>query len=360
MKRKLMAMILAGGMLVQLTACGQQAVEAPQNLLVEEEEEEAFPTTTAEYSDVTRTVKIRCNYTSTEKQELAFPMDGGLIKRVEVKMGDYVSAGQLLVELEVQELEERIEAMEYQVQSQELRLKQTQEMKAFELDSADIMFNYTFMTDKDKENLKEQKAGIEERYKTTLEDMTDQLTIQKQRLQQCREELESGQLYAEITGEITYLQNELQDTYSKKDRVVVTVSNLDACYFVAEGTDYAEYFREDVSHFISYRESGTEYSSEVVPAIMDQWNDKMYFKVVGEEIIASETNGTLILEIGHRENVLCVPEDAVHESDQGPFVYLVNGGLLEMRYVTVGLVGDDFTEITGGLEQGEIVALEEK
>lgn len=359
MKRKILAVMLAGGMLLTVTGCGQEAAEIPQTILVQEDEEEAYPTTTADYGDVVKNVTIRCNYTSIDKQELSFNKDGGLIQRVEVKMGDYVDAGQLLVALDVEDLEAQIEELEYQVKSQELKLQQTLEMKQFELDSAERMFGYTYQTQQDKDNLQDQKEGIEEKYKTTLEDMNDQLSTLKQRLQQNRRELDEGQLFADIAGEITYIESSILDTYSVKDRVVVTVSNLDECYFVTEDVEYKEYFSEGKSVNLTYRISGAEYSCEVTPALMDQWDEQMYFETT-EEMIASGTNGNISMELGRKENVLCVPEDAVHESDQGMFVYLEKDGLLEMRYVTVGLEGDTLVEITDGLEQGEIIALKTK
>lgn len=359
MKRRFLTVILAVGVLLTITGCGQQTVEVPQDILIQEDEEEAYPTTTVEPGDVVKNITIRCQYLSTDKQELSFPVNGKLIERVEVKLGDYVSAGKLLAALDIQDLEEQIEELEYQVETQELRIKQTEEMKAFDLDSAEVMFGYTYQTRKDREALENKKAGIEEQYKTTLEDMSDQLTLLKQRLQQAREEWDAGQLIADITGEITFIDAGMQDTYSVKDRVVVTVSNLDECYFITDTTDYSDFFHEGESFEIMYRISGDPYTCEAVPAHMDSWEEmgQMYFKPLEEEIIPSKTNGTITMELDRREQVLSVPKLAIHESDQGPFVYLVEDGLLEMRYVTIGLEGDTLVEITEGLKQGEVVAL---
>uniref|UniRef100_UPI0040576C07 efflux RND transporter periplasmic adaptor subunit n=1 Tax=Acetatifactor sp. TaxID=1872090 RepID=UPI0040576C07 len=357
MKRRILASLLVGGMLLSVTGCGQQTTDAPQNILVQEDEDAAYPTTTVDYGDVVKNIKVRCSYTSTDKQELSFGVDNKLIERVEVKMGDFVSAGELLVALDVENLEAQIEELEFQVKTQELKLQQTLEMKQFELESAERLYGYTAMTEQDQKNLTEQKENIEAQYKMTIEDMSDALSIQKQRLQQYLDELEAGQLIADRDGEITYLENGVEGTYSVKDRIVVTVSNLDACYFTTENTEYSECFEEGVSVTVVYRVSGKEYECEVVPALMDSWEEKMYFKPVDESLISSETDGTITMEYGRKENVLCVPADAIHESDNGLFVYLENNGLLEMRYVTVGLEGDTLVEITGGLEQGEIIAL---
>lgn len=356
MKRKICAVVLAGGMAIATASCGQQAEEV-QTVLVQEQETASYPTTTVEYGDIVKNVVLSCKYTSTEKQDLAFPVDGRLIARVEVELGDYVTEGQLLVALDVEDLEEMIDEAQFRVESQELRLKQAEEMKRFELDSAQILYEYTDKTDEDKKALEEKKEGIEESYKTKLEDMGDALSIQKKRLQQYRDELADGQLFAGMTGEVTYLRNSVLDTYSKKDEVVVTLSNHDTCYFTSDKIEYASCFQEGESVNLVYREAGKEYSCEVLPVLMDSWEERLYFKPVGDEIIPINTDATIALELDHKENVLCVPASAIHKSDNGLFVYLEKDGLLEMRYVTVGLEGDTLAEITDGLEQGEIIAL---
>lgn len=356
MRRKICAMALVGGMALVTASCGQQTDEV-QTVLVQEQETEAYPTTTVEYGDIVKDIVISCNYASTEKQDLAFLVDGKLIARLDAELGDYVTEGQLLAALDVEDLEEKIEEAEYQVKSQELKLKQTEEMKQFELDSARTLYEYTDKTDEDKKALQEKREGIEEGYKTRLEDMRDALALQKKRLQQYRQELTDGQLFAGMTGEVTYLRSSALDTFSKKDEIIITISNQDTCYFISESTEYASCFQEGVSVNLVYKEAGEEYTCEVVPALMDSWDEQMYFKPVGDEIIPINTDATIAMELERKENVLCVPTSAIHKSDNGLFVYLEKDGLLEMRYVTAGLEGDTLTEITDGLEQGERIAL---
>ncbi len=357
MKRRILAAILAGGMLFLSAGCNQQRVEETLPTLVPEEEEEAYPTATVEYGDVVKHIKVRCSYESTDRQELSFSIDNQLIERVEVKMGDYVSAGQLLAALDVANLEETIAVMEHQIQGMLLRKSQTEEMRAFELSSAERLYTYTNMTQQDRVDLQEKKDNIMEQYRSTLQDMTDQITLQQKRLEKYREELAAGCLYAQIDGEITYIDSNMKDTYSVKDRVVVTVSNLDEYYFIADDLEYAECFKDGVTVNVDYKDGSERCVSQVVPAKMDSWEEEMYFKPVGEEFIASKTKGTITMELARRDHVLCIPVDGVHESDKGLFVYLEKDGLLEMRYVTVGLEGDTTIEITEGLEQGEIIAL---
>lgn len=160
-----------------------------------------------------------------------------------------------------------------------------------------------------------------------------------------------------MSGQVTYCKKSLVDTYSVKDETVIVVSNQDACYFVAEDTEWADYFAEGETVKLEYRIPGGQQTCEVVPALTDQWGELLYFKPVGEELWEIGTEGKITAELDRKDHVLCVPANAVHEADNGRFVYLVKDGLLEMRYVTVGLEGEAFVEIVDGLEQGDIVAL---
>jgi len=258
----------------------------------------------------------------------------------------------------VEDLEEEIEELKYQVSHQELELTQAQEMKEHELTSAQIWYEYSFKEQSDKEYLKEQREEIEMRYKTKLEDLADELNYLRKRLKQYRQELEEGRLFAGMAGQVTYVDKNLEQSYSKKDIDVITISNLDSCYFVTNEIAYKDYLKEGTAIDIVYTAGGKEYTSKAEPVFVEDWTEQMYFKPTGMELIENGTGGSIMLEMGRKENVLCLPNSAMHDSDKGPFVYLEKDGLLEMRYVTVGLKGDNFTEITSGLEQGEVIALQ--
>jgi len=356
--KKAIAVLLFSSMLLMTAGCGQRDEEEIKTFLVQEEGEEAYSTVAVSYDEVVKHATISCKYSSTHTEHLSFPVGEKLIEKVHVKSGDYVTKGQLLAELEVEDLELSIAEQEYAVEHLEMEIRQKEELKEFDLENAEIMYqDYSRQTKEDREHLKEQKEAIEKQYQTDLENLSDSLAISKKRLEQSRKEWNQGRLFASITGQITYMMNPLEDTYSIKDETIITISDLDACYFLADDKEYAEYFREDTPVTVVYKNAGVEYSCEAYPVDMDQWQLQMRFKPQLDEAIENGLNGKITIELGRRENVLCVPKDCVHESDQGPFVYLDKDGLLEMRYVKVGLLGDTLTEITDGLLEGETVAL---
>ncbi len=59
--------------------------------------------------------------------------------------------------------------------------------------------------------------------------------------------------------------------------------------------------------------------------------------------------------VAEKDNVLCVPKDAVFEMDHEQYVFVSEEGKARIRQVETGLEGDDFIEITFGLQEGDRV-----
>lgn len=340
------------------SACGQKEDNTIQDMIIREDEEQGYPTFVVSKNDVIKNATINCKYNSTEIVSMSFPVDGKLVAEVNVKKGDYVKKGQLIASLDLEDIESNIDELAYTVEHLELQLEHEIQKRDFELEAARINYEgYTKMTADDKKNYKEQVEQIEKQYKTTIENLQDSLEINKDRLAKSKQEMDQGRLYAEISGQVTSMQNPLKNTYSVKDSKIITISNLDACYFVSEDVTYADYFTEGEPVTLTYKASGKDVECEVVPVMSERWDESLYFSPNLEEELESDLKGKIVIELERKTNVLCVPTDAIHSSDNGPFVYLSTDGLLEMRYVETGLSGDSLTEIVSGLEEGDIVAI---
>ena len=122
---------------------------------------------------------------------------------------------------------------------------------------------------------------------------------------------------------------------------------------------YNYFFQEGERVNIIYKKDKKETYVEVTPANSELWQEQgqMCFKPVNDEIFESGLNGTIYMELEKKSNVLCIPNDALHEAEDGMFVYVLENELLNMRYVEIGLSGLEVTEIVSGLEQGEVVVL---
>lgn len=355
--KKILAGALAAVLSCVLTSCQAKTEEEPEIILDNKEEEASYSVVEAEYGDINLAVRIACTYTPTEYEELCFAIDDRRVMQVNVKEGDIVAKGDILASLDVGDLEEEVEELEYQIRHMNLELAHIQELKDFDVTSAENLYSYTHKTAKDKEELEKKKKTLDEQYHDSVEDLEDALKFAQERLERYQEELAGSQIIAGMNGEVTYVKRSLLDSYSSKDDRVFLISNLDSSYFVARGTEYAEYFEEGESVTLSHTENGNTTYIDVTPVNMDQWQDQMLFRPTGSEIFESGLSAGFFLELDTRSHVLRIPNRALHEAEDGNFVYIFEDGLLTMRYVKTGLQGSEYTEILDGLEAGENVVL---
>lgn len=342
------------------SACKTSSKEDTEIELVHDEEDTTFVTATAEYGEIVQSAKIECEYTSTEHQDLAFMVDDKLIERVEVKRGDIVSKGDLLAAVDLQDLEDTIAEVEYQINSQKLELKHIRELREYYINRLNNEY-VPVMSMEEKaiweREYRKKLQDIEDRYHDSIQDMEDTIAINEKRLAEYKEEFNGGRIIAGMSGEVTYINENMEYTYSEKETKVMTISNLDSCYFIANDVTYADYFSEDETYSVVYKENKVETYVEVTPVKCDEWQEQMYFKPVNGEIFDSGHKGAIYIELDRKNDVLCVPAKAIHEAEDGTFVYILENELLSMRYVEVGLKGTDSIEIVSGLELGEVVVL---
>ena len=339
------------------SACTDSKEQETEVVLTQESDETEYAFVTAEFGEVVQSVKLSCTYTPTEHQDLAFGVEDKLIERVEVKKGDIVTEGTLLAAVDVGDLEETIDELEYQISRQTLELAHINELKDFDVTSARNLYSYTNKTWQDKQDLEEKLKDIDDTYHDTIQDLEDSINMNQKRLIKYQEEYTGGQLIAGMNGEVTYLASSLTDTYSEKDKKVITISNLDSCYFMVDDVTYADHFSEEESYRVVYNDNGAETYVEVTPVNREQWQEQMLFKPVNGDIFESDFSGTIFLELAKKTNVLCISNQAIHEAEDGKFVYVLEGDWVNMRYIETGLTGTQKTEIVSGLKQGEKVIL---
>lgn len=68
----------------------------------------------------------------------------------------------------------------------------------------------------------------------------------------------------------------------------------------------------------------------------------------------------ITLETESVENALVIPNDAVMQSDEEYYVYVAKDGISEKRTVITGITDDEYVQIVKGLEQGETVIVSGK
>lgn len=351
-------LILTGLAMVFLTGCGQgEEIEHSVELQAETVNESTYELTPVTRGTVQQPLVINCDYSQTLEMDLYFAMDQEVITDVYVSRGDIVEKGQLLASVDVENMEKQLRELEYQLAKADLTQQQLLESREFDLEQADILFSYTPMKDEDKKALKEQKENIEKSYHDRLVDAADSVEMLTQRLEQAREYLRNGNLYAPMDGVVSYLKENLEDSITDKTERIATLYDADSCMFISENVEAIPYvvLEEEYTIVCGLGKNQKEYT--VVPDMMESWGEKIYFRLLDEEYDPNVIkNGKITIIIDEAEHVLCVDKDAVHASGEQYYVYLLDEeGIRRMQFVETGLWGVDLVEIRSGLTEGSYV-----
>ena len=133
---------LAGGLIagcVLLGGCSLLPAQETRRTapLLRETAAEDFTLTYVTRGDMRLTRKISCTYVPIRKESLSFAVNGEYVDEMFVKPGDAVMKGQLLGQLRLDGVNDRIDECEYAIRTLKLRLSQQEEARALALERAD-------------------------------------------------------------------------------------------------------------------------------------------------------------------------------------------------------------------------------
>ena len=351
---RLCAVLLVASTLA-LSACTKNE-EVPLVIVDSEEDVMSFNLIPVTYDDVVQSGKIDCTYVQTNSQEVSFNQTGKYVDKVYVKEGEKVKKGTLLCELSSDALQKSIDELSYKIKRNELLLQYSatnEELAVQDRWISNILQNAdTKDVEKDIENIKSQ-------YARERELLNDSLEFDRQELAKKQKELRASRLYANMDGKVYKLKQNLEGSTSKAGTVIMTIVDDTNCLFSSKAIEYKNLFEEGkaVDMKIIYSSAAGDYL--VMPYEMESWNDQMLFSIYDgpdNSEIDMGVMGTISVEIAKKEHVLSVPKDTVHVAGDKAFVYTLSAeNVREIRYIEVGLMGDEKVEVLSGLSEGEKV-----
>lgn len=355
--RRLGGICVCAAAVFLLCACGSQNELEDFVILEQENTGVAYEFGVAEIGDVVKTVQISCTAHQLSEQEVSFQMSGRLVDRVYVEEGDTVTKGQLLAELSSQDLERRIEDLEYQIARNELLLGYVDTNESYAISRIWVNTIYNGMSESAKDSAIESTMQT---YRYQREDYSDALAADRAEQEQLKAELRTSRIYASIDGVVYDLKDDLKGSTSKMGEVVMTVMDTSETLFETKVPDALNYFTEGESYTmkISYGAAAGQY--ELIPWHMEEWDETQLFVVydsTAEDFPDVGTKGSMQVVEGIRENVIKVPLSAVYNAEDKRYVYVMENDMREVRWVETGLYGDDSVEILSGLTEGEMVIL---
>lgn len=379
---KMMAlqMVMAG----LLAGCGGAGVNNDNVVIVEQEDAPVeYKLVTAGIGDVLLTRLVSCEFTQLEAQELSFALSGKRVNKVYVKEGDSVNAGDVLAELSGADKREQIENLEYQIARKKM---QAENIKTNEADTISLWWIQEFSRQaKDKynwllqfenledvnglnytgnsraESIKKQVEQLQKSNEKTLEKLSDEIALDEKQLEALKKEEAQSYLRAVKSGTVSKIKERLEGSTSVKDDVVITILDNTECKFIVKDMSLLEYVSPDRELTMSIHSGGSAGTYKLIPSDMEHWDQVMSFDISqGDDNVVFEagTRGYIDFYIDSREQVLCIPSLAVQSSDDGYYVYVVDDeGVRQVKWIEVGLIGNDRTEVTAGLTEGEKVVL---
>lgn len=355
MKKKYTFMVL--GMLTTLlvTGCGKLVDDSPIIMLEQEEEETEYKLGEAQICDVEQTQKIKCTYKQMKDQEVSFSLGGKWVEKVYVRKGDTVVKGQLLAQLSGGNLDSRIENLEYAISRNKLLLKYADISEANDISERWVQEIYN-----GRPGAENDVEGIQKNYRYQKEDLQDTLAVDEAELKQLKAERSASSVYANMDGVIYEIQENLEGSTSVKDQVVMTIIDSSECIFVAETPEFKELFEngKTVSMALSGKNKG---DYELMPYKMEEWGDEQYFSIFSgpdSEGLDVGVSGYIKLISAFKPQVLAVDSNAVYKAGDEYYVYVVGANnMRQVNWIEIGLVGDSYTEVVSGLQEGDKVIL---
>ncbi len=303
--------------------------------------------------DVQLVKELYCTYQQSQEETLSFGTAGRMVRYVHVKVGQNVKKGDILGELESDDLVEAIEQTRYIVEKNRLLLAQAEEMKAFDLEALKAQYDSGALT---RAQYEERVGQTEENYEDTIAGYQDVLYIQELRLEKLEKELEGCQVYAGMDGMVSMVRGKMTENLLPAGAAAFTVIDTSQCVFSTNEMEYAKYFMPG-QEVTLVNNNGTTYETRFLGADEAPDTEKLYFALIEPDTsIAVDTRAFASLVLDERKDVLALPLNAVYKAAGKSYVYCEDeNGLKSVRYITTGLSGSKYVEIVEGLEEGEMV-----
>lgn len=303
--------------------------------------------------------KISAQYVPVQKEPLRFQMEGEFIDQVFVSVGDTVKAGDVLAQLGIDGVEERIADCQRQLKKLRVQITQLEENRALALKKQALLFAF------DPQGLLQGQKQVNEQFDQTLEGLSDSLNVQSVQLAALEDQLARRQVRAPFDGVVSYLR-EFDDgsVSSLQDTVAVVSDNTMSLFSVS--TEYWELLPEGMKVDITvgdrvYETTVTAAETLGQPVTPRESGKKaMVYMVLAapDAELGNSDQGSFTLLLDERHDVLLIPEEAVGQAGEDSIVYFsTEEGVRDYKVVELGLHADGMYEVISGLTEGEAIIL---
>lgn len=301
-------------------------------------------------------------------EELYFTVDGD-IEEIYATYGQTVSAGDVLATLDQEAQIEQLEALGEQIDA--LRSEDDYAGQLARIDREILQLELEALMaqpDRDESAVELKRLDIEEfDLSVELEDEFRQMELDRleEEYAQLEAELGSAELIAPFDGRVMYMND-----VAAGDRV----SAYAPLIYLADETRLSietEYVSEmvmisavDMYALVGDARCGVEYvpmdTEEYLTRVLSGEELKSSFAFTEEaENMTAGAYAAVCVETGRVENALIIPRNSLYMEMGVRYVYVVEDGVRTRREVETGVTNDWQAQITSGLEEGELVYVQD-
>ena len=300
-------------------------------------------------------------------EEFFFEQEG-VIEEMHVIIGQEVRAGDPLITLDTEAETERLETLRRQLE--ELETNSVFERDLAEIDLAILEAEWRHLQKQGDAAVAALKQLDMEEKKLALELAADLNALEKDQLiseiERLEAEIQKNVLYAPFDGRVAYMSNEWRHgDYVSAFTPLIYLA--DDTRLMVE-TDYISNSTIDSAHAVYAQVGSTQYAMTPTPV-----DEKKYMAQVlaGVKLrrqftfdepdaeLAAGQYAVICVESSYREDVLLVPTNTLYSADRTRYLYVMEDGVRVRRDVKVGVTTDWYTQITEGLQEGELVYVKE-
>lgn len=269
-------------------------------------------------------------FVSVEQANMFFKHRGGRLKDIHVSVGDYVERGQVIAELDTENLENQIAQQKIHLKKAETRLSQV-------------------------------RAHSGDKYELSMAQYDVELA--KLALNNLQRQLDECKLVADMSGNVVYINyNANIGDYVDAYQPMVRIADPTQLQLQVSGSNTSEYSLGMEAEVTVNKKA---YTGKVVmtPADvpLDVPEDQRNIVRIDVEDLSEDVKvgamGQVNLILDRREDVIVVPRNLVRNYMGRKYVLVLDDGLKKEKDVEVGLETPTESEIIKGLEEGEQIVI---
>ncbi len=332
--RSIVPIFIAAFLTVTLSGCyffpKEEEVLAPP---IKVPDKITYETIEVKKGTIENTVRVSGSFVSVSQKDLFYEDRGGRLKEVYAVLGQNVKKGDVLAEIDTENIVNDIKLQELAVKRSQLLYDDAQ--ARYEIDGGS---------------------------RTELEMAKLDYESNQLRLQNLKTELQKARLVSPIDGNIVYVTNTKLGEYVNAYQTVVRV---------ADPTQLQLRYSQDKINSFSLGMKATvkidneEYDAEVTmtpaeaPQDADEQTKKSVFLKVDNipEGVKIGKNATISLTLEKQEDVIIVPKQVINNFANRKFVNVLKDNIREERDIEVGIQNDTEAEVIKGLEEGELIII---